>query len=157
MSGVYTVEQIFISLRDRGEPEGWAETLCRGIAEASRSELTAFYRIPGGKRAPRWAYFSTKTGYVPVPDRLPLEREDLRIAVETGLTVVQNSTDGPFPGLLLSGEMRSGIVVCAGDAKLVSGLLIANHRTPFFYSGEMIRLFERLSTLLGGMRGGSDG
>lgn len=156
ISGEYGAEDIFVRLREKAKTSTWAEALCREIAEATGSGLTAFYRIPGGKKTPRWAYLGAQTGYVTVPERLPLEREDLRIAVETGLAVVQNSSEGPFPGLLLSGEMRSGVAVCLGGSKLVSGLsgvygvLIANHGSPFFYTAEVIGLLERLGRLLGG-------
>jgi hypothetical protein len=142
-------EEIFLRLRERKEAAAWAETLCREVAEASGSALTAFYRIPGGKKAARWVYLEAGTGYVKVPERLARDREDLRIAMETGLTVVQNSPGGSFPGLLLSGQMRSGIAVRLGASSIVDGILIANHGSPFFYTGTTIRLLERLGKLLG--------
>lgn len=149
MSSGYGSEKIFVRLRERDKVPEWAETLCREVAEASGSELTAFYRIPGGKKVPRWAYLSAQTGYVSVPERLPMEREDLSIAVETGLTVVQNSPAGPFPGLLLSEKMRSGVAICLGDPKIVYGVLVANHGSPFFYTAEVIGLLEGLGRLMG--------
>ncbi len=155
--GGVSAEHIFISLKSRHDLKGWAEALCRGAAESTSSRLAAFYRIPRGKKNPRWAYFTTKMGYVPVPERLPLEREDLQIAMETGLTVVQNCPHGPFPDLLLSQEMRSGIAIRTGDDTSVDGLLILNHGVPFHYSADAIMVLEKLSSLLGSFHGGLNG
>ena len=96
-------------------------------------------------------------GYVPVPERLSLEREDLLIAMETGLTVVQNCPNGPFPGLLLSQEMRSGIAIRTGDDTSVDGLLIFNHGVPLHYSADAMIVLEKLSALLGCFHGGLNG
>jgi len=149
--------QIILSLSKQQDSRKRAFFLCDFIAQRTFSNLVCYYSA-GKDTDPASAELElmAKVGLPPVPRRLSLEPA-LQVSYETHRTVVQTSTTGPFPEVLLARRMQSGIAQYCPTVLGSAGFLIANHKAPFHYTADFIEVIEQLTEMVFCYQGGEDG
>lgn len=150
--------QILLSLSKQQDPRKRAFFLCDFIAQRTFSNLVCYYSA--GKdtdSASEELELMAKVGLPPVPRRFSLEDSALQVSFETHRAVVQTSTTGPFPEVLLGRKMQSGIAQYCPTVQGSVGFLIANHNAPFHYTADFIGIIEQLTEMVFCYQGGGDG
>jgi len=154
MQEFFSASRLLRTIHGPESIEEQALSLCDMSARRTGSALAVFYRIPAGRKSPKWAYQHASVGSLAAVERLSLDLEEYELILELDRALVQNDRTGPFPGLLLHGDARSALAVKVAGP-VFHGILILNHTVPFHYDGDALRFVEELTSLLEFSPGGN--
>jgi hypothetical protein len=133
---------------------GLAQLLCEIASRTTGAECVAYFRFPKHRARAVWLNRTAGRGESSAPQRIPAEGEHIDILTQTAHAAVQLTPGGPFPQWCIAERARSALAVYIQSGRDERGILVANSRIPYFFTGEHIELFETLSASVSIIRRG---